>query len=206
MSKTFGRSVVLALAALALSIPTVVLAAGPEHVPVTGMPQLAFTHPEQGRFLIAQVVWMAIIFAALYWLVKNVGLPRVAEVLDMRQQRIQGDLEAAQRMKEDADAAMVAHREATARARAEAVGSVASAVQAAEAENHKRAEVLNARLAAQVAAAEERIGRARVAAMGALREVASETTAAVMTKLVGSTDAASVSAAVDRVLAARGRA
>ena len=101
---------------------------------------------------------------------------------------------------------MVAHREATARARAEAIASVASAVQAAEVENQKRAEVLNARLAAQIEEAEARIGRARAAAMGALREVASETTAAVVTKLVGSADPHAVVSAVDRELAARGRA
>lgn len=204
MIKTFGRSAFLTAAALALSAAAA-SAAEPGSVPVVGMPQLALGHPEQGPLLISTLVWMAIIFALLYWLVKNVGLPRVAEVLEERQQRIQGDLEAAQRMKEDADAAMVAHREATAKARAEALASVAAAVQAAEVENAKRAEVLNARLATQIAEAEERIARARATAMGALREVAAETTAAVVTKLIGNANPTSVSAAVDRELAARGR-
>lgn len=209
MSKTFRRTAFLAATAAVVLAPAFGFAAGTSPVdypPVTGMPQLAFAHPEQGRFLIAQVVWQLMIFAALYWAVKNIGLPRVAEVLEARQKRIQGDLETAQKLKEDADAAMVAHREATARARAEALASVSSAVQAAEEENQKRADVLNARLAAQIEEAEARIARARAAAMGALREVASETTAAVVTKLVGSADPHAVVTAVDRELAVRGRA
>lgn len=207
MNKTTLRSAATAFGILALSAPSVVLAAGGHDAPpVPGMPQLAFGHITQGPLLIAQMVWLFLIFGAMYFLVKNFGLPHVASVLEERRQRIEGDLEAAQKAKEEADAALAAHREATARARAEAQASVASAVQAAEAENAKKAEALNARLNAQIAEAEGRIEKSRAAAMGALREVASETTAAVMAKLVGSTDATSVVAAVDRELAARGRA
>ena len=206
MSKTIGRPAFLAAAMTALTA-SAALAADPHgSVPVVGMPQLALGHPTQGPLLISSIVWMLIIFGLMYYLVKNVGLPKVAEVLAERQSRIQGDLEAAQRMKEDADAAMTAHREATAKARAEAMASVASAVASAEVENAKRSEALNARLAGQIAEAEERIARARAAAMGALRDVASETTAAVVHKLVGSADPKAVVSAVDRELAARGRA
>ena len=204
MSKSSGRIVALLAGALAFAVPGITMAAATESVP--GMPQLAFGHAEQGRLLVAQVVWLLIIFGLLYWLVKNVGLPKVAEVLDERRQRIEGDLEAAQRMKEDADAAIVAQREATAKARSEAQASVAAAVQAAEAETQARSDALNAKHAAQIAEAEERIARARAAAMGALREVASETTAAVVAKLVGAADPAAVQAAVQRELASRGRA
>ncbi|HYF07393.1 MAG TPA: F0F1 ATP synthase subunit B' [Acetobacteraceae bacterium] len=204
MSKSHWRRAAFALGTLALAAPGAVLAASAD--PVPGMPQLAFGHYTQGRLLVAQVVWLLIIFGLMYWLVKNIGLPKVEEVLEARQQRIQGDLEAAQRMKEEAEAAMSAHREATARARAEAQSAVAAAVQAAEAETQAKADALNARLNAQIAEAEERIARARASAMGALREVAADTTAAVVAKLVGRADPAAVSQAVDRELAARGRA
>lgn len=197
MKKILQQACVLTLTAL----PAVAQAAS-ERPSGSGMPQLDFANP----LTIAQVVWMLIIFGLLYWLVKNVGLPRVAEVLEARQARIQGDLEAAQRMKSDADAAMAALRAETARARAEAQSSVAAAVQAAEAENQKRTEALNARLATQVAEAEARIDRARASAMGALREVATETTTAVVAKLLGNADPRAVAAAVEREMAARGRA
>ena len=202
MTNFFRRSAVL-LALMALTLPTAALAAGAEAVP--GMPQLAFGHAVQGRLLISQVVWLLIIFGLLYWLVKNIGLPRVAEVLEDRRKRIEGDLEAAQRMKQDADAAMVAHRAATTKARAEAQAAVAAAVEAAEDETNARTDALSARLAAQINAAEERIGQARTTAMGALREVATETTTAVVAKLLGHAEPRAVAAAVDRELALRGR-
>ncbi|NBQ75545.1 MAG: F0F1 ATP synthase subunit B', partial [Acetobacteraceae bacterium] len=74
------------------------------------------------------------------------------------------------------------------------------------AEAEKRAEVLNAKLAEQVAAAEARIDIARGAAMGALRDVATDTAEALVQKLVGTADRGAIGAAVGRELAARGRA
>ena len=64
--------------------------------PVPGMPQLAFGHPEQGRFLIASIVWLFIIFGILYYVMATYALPGVAQVLETRRARIEGDLEQAQ--------------------------------------------------------------------------------------------------------------
>jgi F-type H+-transporting ATPase subunit b len=133
------------------------------------------------------------------------ALPRVEQVLEDRRKRIEGDLAAAQAAKAEADAAMAAHREATQRARAEAQASIAAAVQAAQAEAQARAEVLNARLNQQIAEAEARIGQARDAAMGALRQVSTETAEALVRRLTGGADRSVVDAAVDRALAARGQ-
>jgi F-type H+-transporting ATPase subunit b len=167
-----------------------------------GMPQLDFGN----TLVVAQVVWMLMIFAALYWLVKERGLPLVAEVLEERRRRIADDLEAAQAAKQSADAAVAAHRESTDRARAEAQGSIASAVQAAQKDAEAKAAELSQRLAQQVAAAEARIDSSRAAAMAGLRDVALGTTEALVAKLVGTADPAAIGRAVDRELAARGRA
>lgn len=165
-----------------------------------GMPQLAFGNP----WTIAQVVWMLVIFGLLYYVMARYALPQVAGVLEARRQRIEGDLEAAQAAKQQADAALAEHRSATARARAEAQAAIAAASQQAQAEAAAKAEALNARLNAQIEAAEQRIAAARDAAMGALRQVATETTDALVARLIGSADRAAVERAVDRELAARG--
>lgn len=165
-----------------------------------GMPQLDFANP----WTIAQVVWMLVIFGLLYYVMAQYALPQVASVLEARRQRIEGDLEAAQDAKTRADAAMAEHREATARARAEAQAAIAAAAQQAMAEAGAKAEALNARLAAQIEAAETRIAAARDGAMAALRQVATETTDALVGKLIGAVDRAAVERAVDRELAARG--
>ncbi|HZF75265.1 MAG TPA: F0F1 ATP synthase subunit B' [Acetobacteraceae bacterium] len=165
------------------------------------MPQLDFGNP----LMIAQIVWLLIIFGLLYYIMSAYALPRVEQVLEERRSRIAGDLAAAQAAKADADAAMAAHREATARARAEAQASIATATQAAQAEAAQRAEALNARLNQQIAEAEARIAQARDAAMGALRQVSTDTAEALVTRLAGRADKATVGAAVDRALAARGQ-
>lgn len=164
------------------------------------MPQLDFGNP----LIIAQFVWLMIIFGLLYYIMAVYALPRVESVLEERRRRIEGDLEAAQAMKVEADAAMAAHRAATMKARAEAQAAIAGAVAGANAEAQARAEVLAARLAEQIAAADARIGASRDAAMGALREVATETTEALLTRLTGSANLGAINGAVDRALTARG--
>ena len=145
------------------------------------MPQLDFSNP----LIIAQIIWLLIIFGALYYMLAAYALPRVESVLEDRAARI------------------VAHREATTKARAEAQSAIAAAMQQAQAEAAARSEALNARLNRQIAEAEARIAASRDVAMGALRQVASETATSLVAKLSGRADAAAVDAAVGRALATR---
>ena len=155
------------------------------------MPQLQFGDP----LVLAQAVWMLVIFGVLYYVLRTYVLPPVGEVLEQRATRIASDLNAARQAKMTADNAMAELRAATAQARAKAQSAIAAA--------QSRAEVLNARLTEQVAAAEVRIAASRDAAMSTLRGVATETATALITKLVGRADATAVDGAVGRVLVAR---
>lgn len=199
MTKTIRIAIVLSLAALPAMAQ--VAAEHPGATSSAGMPQLDFGNP----WTIAQVVWMLVIFGALYYVMAHYALPQVGSVLEARRARIEGDLESAQAAKRQADAALAEHQSATAKARAEAQAAIASATQKAQAEASARAEALNAKLAAQIEAAETQIATARDAAMGALRQVATDTADALVTRLIGRSDSAAVAAAVDRELAARGR-
>jgi F-type H+-transporting ATPase subunit b len=191
------RRLPLVVALAAVAAGPALAAGGP---PTTGLPQFDFANP----LTIAQVVWMLMIFGLLYYLVARYIVPHVGGILEERARRIATDLEAAQAAKSEADAAMAAHREATAKARAEAQAAIATATQQAQAEASARAEELNQRLARQIAEAEARIGAARDAAMGALRQVATDTAESLVRKLAGHADGAAVSAAVDNALRARG--
>jgi len=164
-----------------------------------GMPQLDFGNP----LMISQVVWLFVIFGAFVFLTYQFLLPPVAAVLEDRRARIAADLDAARDARAEAEAAEAGRRDSTARARAEAQASVAAATQAAQAESAARAEALADRLNTQIAEAEARIGTARDAAMGALREVATDATAALVQRLSGLTDKGAIDAAVSRELQAR---
>jgi F-type H+-transporting ATPase subunit b len=200
------RRLVLAAALIGAAVPCVALGAPPPGEPVPGMPQLAFGHPVQGRLLISHVVWLLIIFGLLYYVMARYALPQVGSVLEERRRRIEADLEAARAAKDSADRAVAEHEAATARARAEAQAAIAAALQQAQAEAAARTEALNARLDAQIQEAEKRIAAARDAAMGALRQVAAETADALVARLIGQADRKAVERAVERELAARGRA
>lgn len=158
------------------------------------MPQLDFANP----LMMSKLVWLLIIFGALYFILKNYALPRVATVLEERAARIEADLNAARDAQSGGEAAMAEIRAATAAARAEAQAAISAAMVEAQTKSAEHAAELNARLAAQVAQAEQQVRAARDQAMGALREVAGETATAILARLSISAPANDVTAAVDR--------
>jgi F-type H+-transporting ATPase subunit b len=165
-----------------------------------GMPQLDFANP----LTTSQVVWGCVIFALLYWLLSRLALPRVAAVLHERAASIAADLQSAQAAKSKADSAVLELTEATAKARAESQAAINAALDAAKQEAAARAAVLNERLEKQLQDAEAQIAAARGAALRALREVATDTAATVITRLTGSApDQQRLDGAVGAALAAR---
>lgn len=166
-----------------------------------GMPQLDFAN----KLLVSQVVWLAIIFFALYLLLAQWGLPRVASVLAERARRIKDDLDAARGAKQTADDAIAELNAAARHAHAEAQKAIAGAAERAKHEAVAHASALDARLKADLDAAEARIVAQERAAMGALREAARETTATLITRLTGLVpNAGVVIEAVDQALAEKG--
>lgn len=164
------------------------------------MPQLDFANP----LTTSQVVWMFLIFAALYLALRHWALPMVGGVIEMREQRIQADLETARRAKDEADRAVAEVAERTRAASAEAQGEIARAVAAAKADADARAKVDNDQLEKQLQEAEQRIHAARAQAMGALRQVAADTASTVVSRLTGNEpDRGRIEAAVGDVMAAR---
>jgi F-type H+-transporting ATPase subunit b len=182
----------LLLAALLL-LPTAAMA--------EGLPQLDFTTP----LTISQVVWGAIIFVVLYLLASRIALPQVASVLQERANHIARDLENAQQAKTKSDQAAAEVAEATAKARAESNAAINAALDEAKAAAAKQTATLNERLEKQLEEAESRIAAARASAMGALRQVATETASTVITRLTGAApEQARLDGAIARALSARG--
>jgi len=132
----------------------------------------------------SQLLWFAITFALLYYLMSKVALPRIAGILEDRRDRIASDLDLADRLKQESEAALAGYEkelaEARIRANAIAEGARDGAKQATAA---KRA-VIEANLAAKLEAAGKRIGEIKSKALADVGEIAAETTDALIKALV----------------------
>ena len=195
--KLFSRMSSLTRPALTL-VPLLTL---PAAAMAEGMPQLDFKTP----LTISQVVWGAIIFVVLYIMLSRTGLPLVASVLEERATKIAKDLDEARAAKAQADDGMREADAATAKARAESQAAINAALDEAKTAATAQAEVLNTRLEKQLQESETQIAQARASAMSALRQVATETAATVVTRLTGKEpDAGRLDSAIGSALTARG--
>jgi F-type H+-transporting ATPase subunit b len=149
----------------------------------------------------SQLFWFAVTFVALYVLVARVGLPRIGGIIAARKGRIDSDLSAANRFKDEADAAMAAYEKALgeARARAQAIAGETRERLNAEAETSRKA--LEQRLNATLAESEKTIAATKARALTNVRGIALDAAAAIVTRLTGvAPGEASVADAVDGVL------
>jgi F-type H+-transporting ATPase subunit b len=169
----------------------------PGHVEHTEAHSGAFPPFETSGFL-AQIIWLALAFGLLYYLMDKVALPRLRGILHDRAERLRSDLDKAQAMKSEADAAGVAY-EAALRDAQNKARDIAQATRnqlAAEADAKRKA--LEDELNTKLAASESTIRSRTQAAMGNVRAIAGETAAAIVERLTGQApDAASLDRALD---------
>ena len=86
-------------------------------VPASGAHAKVFPPLDPDTF-VPQLVWLALTFGLLYVLLRRVVLPRVGEVIEERADRIKRDLEQAEKLKAETEAALANYEQALAEARA----------------------------------------------------------------------------------------
>jgi F-type H+-transporting ATPase subunit b len=132
-----------------------------------------------------QLFWLAVTFVALLLLMWRLALPKVGEVVVMREERVQGNLKKAEQMRAEAEAALADYHRALAEARIAAQAEHNRAAQAIGAETAQREEAFGKRLAEQTRQAEKRIGAAKTEALSSVRQISSELAQSMAQKLVG---------------------
>jgi len=157
--------------------------------------------PFQSEHFFSQLVWLGLSFALLYVLMARVALPRIGSIIAARSKHIAEDLKAAERFKEQADAAHATYAKALADARNRAQG-IANATREQQA---RSAEETNKRLESQLhdrlVTAEQSIATTRTAAMANVGSIAADSAAAIVERLVGKAPTTQeVAAAVGEVL------
>ncbi len=161
-----------------------------------GLPQMA-THTYVG-----QLFWLAVTFVALYVLLSVLVIPKLTRTIETRRAKIGGDIAAAANLKGQAEDALKAYEKALADARGRARTLGDETRNRVKAETETRRAAAEAKLTADINAAETRIAALKADVMSNVRAVASETAADIVTRLGGDAiSAQDVTSAVDAALA-----
>lgn len=164
------------------------------------MPQL-----EQLHTYVSQIIWLVITFTVLFFIMRSIVIPKIASVLEERQERISEDLEKAAKLKQESEELREAYEKALADARSDAQAKVREVTDAAREEAERQSQALSDRIAGEIADAEKRIGKAKDEALSGLQDVATALAQDVTEKLIGvKVDAKAAGAAVSAAAKERG--
>ncbi|ACK52702.1 H+transporting two-sector ATPase B/B' subunit [Methylocella silvestris BL2] len=145
------------------------------------------------------LIWLAISFGLLYYLLSKIALPRVEGILNTRQGKITSDLEEAHRAREKSEQAAAEHEKTIASARAKAQALAQEAQAKINAENDAKRHALESNLAGKLADAEKQIVETKSKAMANVETIAAEAASAIVERLTGRpADGVAVAAAVSQ--------
>ena len=163
-----------------------------------GFPPFDATH------FASQILWFAITFAVLYYLMAKVALPRIGGILESRRDRIAADLDHAERLKGESQDAEEAYLKALADARSRASGIAEEAREEARSKADARQAEVEKELGRKLADAETRISDIKSRAMSEVGSIASDTSRTIIDTLVDiPADAAEIESAVKEALGER---
>ena len=164
------------------------------------MPQL-----EQIDTFASQIFWLIISFGVLYYMMARVVLPRIADIMAEREDRVAQDLARAQTLKLQSEQIMEEYEAALAEARGEAATALKLATDEVSTEVASRQDEVTAKLNKQAADAESCIDTAKQEALANVKVVASEVSQAAVGKLLGNApQPAEATRAVEQVLGGKG--
>ncbi|HEV2676591.1 MAG TPA: F0F1 ATP synthase subunit B' [Aliidongia sp.] len=151
-----------------------------------------------------QLIWLAITFVVLFFLMAKVALPRVGAAIDRRKVQIDGDLDRATKLKAEIDIVIQAYERALAEARTQASATVNETKERLSEIASKRSQAAIAALAEKTATAEARIAAAKTEALANVRTIAVEAARAATSRLIGDDiDDTQLGATVDQVMKGR---
>jgi F-type H+-transporting ATPase subunit b len=132
-----------------------------------------------------QVFWLFVTFSVLLVVAWKTALPRITEVRNARRNRVDGDLEKAESMKNEAESVLAAYEKALAQATAEAQTIHRQAAQDQTDERTRRQEELARKLSQQAREAEGRIADEKARAVENIRDMTLEVVQEATQRLVG---------------------
>lgn len=132
-----------------------------------------------------QLIWLALTFGVLWFLMAKVALPKVGGVIEARAQRIQRDLDEAVRLKGETEQALADYEASLASARGRASGIAKDIRDKLTTEVDAERGKVEKQVASRVADAEKRIKDMKIRAMTEVGQIASDTAEAIVAELLG---------------------
>ena len=132
-----------------------------------------------------QIIWLIITFLILYVLMAKVALPRIGNILEQRQARIDDNLDMAQSLRNESNIDAESYDQAIAEAREQARKAIQETTTEMSIEAARRQEELAARLSGELISAEDRISAARTASLKNIHESAASVTSEAVKMLIG---------------------
>ena len=160
----------------------------------------------------SQVFWLIISFLVLYFLVAKLAMPRIAEVLEERQERIEDDLDKAETLKKEAYQVRIEYEKALSAAREKAQEATRHAQEEIAKRSAEAESAAQVKVTVMLEEAEKRIAASKTGAEGKPgdpissleRSVAQEVVANAVQKLIGvDVTAADIDAAIAATLEER---
>lgn len=172
-------------------------AAGELHTEV-GAEEHAGPHfpPFDPTYFASQLLWLTITFVAFYLIMQRAALPRIGAILEVRRDRIAGDIDRAEQLKRESDAAIAAYEKALADARSKAFAIAEDSRKKAAAAAEEQRKTNEAALGSRLAASEGQIASIKERALAEVGTIAADVAGSVVEALIGK------SASLDEISAA----
>ena len=143
------------------------------------MPQLDPT------FFASQLFWLFVTFIVLFFVAWKVALPRIAEVINTRSDRIDSDLEKAEAQKAEAEEVLQAYEAVLANAVSEAQELHRTQAHELAEERARKQEELSHRLLEEARQAEQRITAEKERAIDRMHETTRDVVRSATARLIG---------------------
>lgn len=141
------------------------------------MPQLDFS------IFPSQLFWLSISFFTMLLIMSKLIIPRIAEMIELRREKIEGNLEKAAEIKGEAEKSLEKYRKALQDATNDANQSLQKTQQELQAMIERKQDDLSSKLAAQIAEGEKKILNSKNKVLQQVDDISVEIALEIMKKL-----------------------
>jgi F-type H+-transporting ATPase subunit b len=159
-----------------------------------GMPQL---NPE---FWAAQIFWLILIFSFLYLAIWKIFLPKITYSIENRKSRVVNDLDEAQKLKENAEKKLNEYNQIIAKSKKEAKKIIEDSKKKLDRDIENKKQKFSEEIEKELVSAEREIRTLKEASLSNISNIASETSAEIIRKIINvEVNKSNVSAIVDDI-------